>query len=84
MSKSARRICQAGLSLAIIVSWFVTASNPVAAGEPEESAKVVPPQAGDTAPDFTLSVLGGDEDETVTLRDYAGKKDVVLVFGSYT
>jgi hypothetical protein len=34
-------------------------------------------QAGDLAPDFTLASLGGP---LVTLSDYRGSKDVVLVF----
>jgi len=32
---------------------------------------------GDTAPDFTLD---GNTDETITLSDYLGKKNVVLSF----
>lgn len=34
-------------------------------------------QAGDVAPDFTLEALGG---EVVTLSDYRGRSNVVLVF----
>ena len=41
-------------------------------------------KAGDEAPDFTLNVMDGAEDETVTLSDFAGDRPVALVFGSYT
>jgi peroxiredoxin len=40
------------------------------------------PQAGDMAPDFTLTDSSGTE--TVTLSDFRGEKPVALVFGSYT
>ena len=39
---------------------------------------------GDAAPDFTLRLMDGNEGETVTLSDYAGKRPVALIFGSYT
>jgi hypothetical protein len=35
------------------------------------------PNVGDRAPDFTLPV---DRDKTVSLKDYLGKKNVVLCF----
>ncbi len=37
---------------------------------------------GDSAPDFTLPVLDGQGN--VTLSSFRGKRPVVLVFGSYT
>lgn len=37
--------------------------------------------AGSPAPDFTLRTISGKE---VSLRDYLGKKHVVLEFGSFT
>jgi hypothetical protein len=37
---------------------------------------------GDRAPDFTLSTL--DHKQRVMLSAYAGRRPVVLVFGSYT
>lgn len=40
------------------------------------------PAVGDTAPDFELARLNSNS--TVRLSDYAGKRPVVLVFGSYT
>ncbi|MEM7166129.1 MAG: hypothetical protein AAF581_11730 [Planctomycetota bacterium] len=42
-----------------------------------------PPQAGDSAPDFTLP-YATDIEKTVTLSSYAGKRPVALIFGSYT
>ena len=40
------------------------------------------PKAGDTAPDFTLFDISGEN--SITLSDFRGKKPVVLVFGSFT
>ena len=40
------------------------------------------PKVGDTAPDFTLMDVDGQN--TVTLSDYRGHKPVALIFGSYT
>ena len=41
------------------------------------------PRVGDLAPDFSLSVLN-EEGRQVTLSSFAGRKPVVLIFGSYT
>ncbi len=40
------------------------------------------PKAGDSAPDFKLADVGGEN--PVRLSDFRGKKPVVLIFGSYT
>ena len=40
------------------------------------------PAVGEAAPDFELARLNSSA--TVRLSDYAGKRPVVLVFGSYT
>jgi hypothetical protein len=40
------------------------------------------PSLGQMAPDFKLSTHDGER--TVALRDYRGKKPVVLIFGSFT
>ena len=39
-------------------------------------------QVGDEAPDFTLDAADGSK--TVQLSSFKGKRDVVLIFGSYT
>jgi hypothetical protein len=39
-------------------------------------------RAGDSAPDFTLKDV--KKKNEVTLSNFAGKKPVVLIFGSYT
>ena len=52
-----------------------TAPTQVAAATPVESTNL--PQVGDQAPEFTLST---DQGTTVSLRDYLGKKNVVLYF----
>lgn len=41
------------------------------------------PQAGEKAPDFTLPSTD-DPKKLVTLSDFAGKRPVALIFGSYT
>ncbi len=78
------RICLAIGNLVIVVVGMAVFANPVLAKPPRLDNKLEAPKVGDSAPDFTISMLGGDEDETVTLSDLAGKKDVVLIFGSYT
>ncbi len=40
------------------------------------------PKVGDRAPDFTLRDVRGEE--AVRLADFAGRKPVALVFGSFT
>ena len=40
------------------------------------------PQAGDSAPDFTLRDISGEN--TIRLSDFQGKKPVALIFGSFT
>lgn len=37
-------------------------------------------QSGETAPDFEVSAVIGDERTRVKLSDYRGKKNVVLAF----
>ncbi len=39
---------------------------------------------GDAAPDFTLKLMDGKDDETVTLSQFKGDRPVALIFGSYT
>ena len=40
------------------------------------------PKVGDTAPDFELADVDGEN--PVRLSDYRGRKPVALVFGSFT
>jgi peroxiredoxin len=40
------------------------------------------PKVGDTAPDFELSDIQGEN--PIRLSDYQGKKPVALIFGSFT
>ena len=40
------------------------------------------PKAGDTAPDFELGDVNGEN--PVRLSDFRGQKPVALIFGSYT
>ena len=71
--------------------WGCSAPASEEAAEPAEVAAALGPvdghdlpptdlervQVGDEAPDFTLASLAGPD---VTLSDYRGEKDVVLVF----
>ena len=49
-----------------------------------QAAKPQPPEpkvkVGDMAPDFTLKYFDGHELKPVSLRDYRGKKNVVVAF----
>ena len=45
--------------------------------EPAEPAKPAEPKVGDKAPDFSLT---GSDGETYTLKQYAGKKTVVVAW----
>jgi hypothetical protein len=53
-------------------------NTPAAKGE----RKTTKLRAGDSAPDFTLKDV--KKKNEVTLSKFAGKKPVVLIFGSYT
>ena len=52
-------------------------------GDRDRADSEGPPQAGDTAPDFTLP-FADDTKKTVSLSSFAGKRPVALIFGSYT
>lgn len=76
---------------ALVLAWVVAAFGGVVGCQPEMEAPQLGPAdghglppteiervaVGDPAPDFTLVTLGGD---TLTLSDFRGKKDVILVF----
>ena len=78
----AGRILKVVAGFALTLGASLIAAHPVVADEVDEMEKVLAPKAGDIAPGFKLSVLG--EDEVVSLDDFEGIQDVVLVFGSYT
>ena len=85
MFKSLQTSVLLSLLLGLLVSTAV-AQRP--GRGPRQSGKSRPRRAadrlkaGDLAPNFTLSSPDGKQ--TITLRDYRGKKPVALVFGSYT
>ena len=75
------------LLFALVASFAVSAAI---AQRPQRPFQRRPQRApdklkeGDKAPDFTLSVMDGKKDETVTLSDFQGERPVALIFGSYT
>jgi len=67
------------LTVLIISLWISTAD---AQSEPKDGANLKPTdleriKVGDPAPDFTLENMDG---KRITLSDFRGKKNVVLVF----
>ena len=68
--------------LRLAVLMWVGLAIPMAA-QSKPDAKTAPDlklKVGDTAPDFTLLAFDGAEVKPVSLRDYKGKKNVVLAF----
>ena len=68
----------------ILTALFLFLSIPFAHGQlgPKDGAKLTPTElervkVGDKAPDFTLQNMDG---KRVSLSDFAGKKNVLLVF----
>lgn len=61
-----------------------TAEKPGRLRDKKASAEKRPPapQVGDEAPLFSIKTL--DEKSNVALKDFRGKKPVILFFGSYT
>lgn len=55
----------------------------LAQDRPGRRAEDRAPKVGDKAPNFKLKTLG-DSDKEIQLSDFAGKRAVVLIFGSYT
>lgn len=56
------------------------AALPVVAQEPKKAPEPLTLKAGDMAPDFTLLQYDGKGVTPVSLRDFRGKKNVVLAF----
>ena len=48
----------------------------------QEKFDALAPKVGDIAPDFTLYDVNGEN--RVSLSDFRGRKQVALIFGSYT
>ncbi len=63
--------------------WDVPGERRSRGGNRDRNAKSSAPEAGDRAPDFTLTYVG-DAKKSMKLSDYVGKKPVALVFGSCT
>ncbi len=80
-----RRGIAAGIAVAAIGSGFVAPPDGALAkgkGDSGEEKPAPPPKikVGDVAPDFTLK---NQKFEDVTLRDFRGKKTVVLAFYAF-
>jgi cytochrome oxidase Cu insertion factor (SCO1/SenC/PrrC family) len=65
------------IALATVLS--APATRPLRAQEKEKPAPLKL-KVGDTAPDFTLKYYDGAKLQDVSLKDYRGKKNVVLAF----
>ncbi len=61
-----------------VLTMTLSSAKPGGMRERKDNA----PKVGDTAPDFRLSIL--DSEDEVTLSSFKTKKNVVLIFGSYT
>ena len=74
------------LSAAIVLSLSAIESSAQQRNQGREKARRlmsgVNLKVGQMAPDFALKTK--EQDKTVTLSSFRGKKPVVLVFGSYT
>ena len=73
MKKAALAILALGLAAFTPVIQAQTQAKP-----PDPEAPKI--KVGDTAPDFKLQYFDGQKLQTVSLHDYAGKKNVVLAF----
>lgn len=67
-----------GACIVAIACACVPVSAPAFAGKKTEQAPAL--KVGDTAPDFKLQYFDGHDLKNVALRDYRGKKNVVLAF----
>ena len=63
------------LSLALALALF-----PLTAQEQKKPAEPLALKAGDMAPDFTLLHYDGQGVKPVSLKDFRGKKNVVVAF----
>ena len=65
------------LCLLLAVSLFMSLPSPLRAQEKPPSAAL---KVGTDAPDFSLKYFDGAEMKDVSLKDFKGKKNVVLAF----
>ncbi len=80
MRKVLLTVLAAGLALA---GWLQSPDSRQLRAETPKKTPAPPPlkiKAGSVAPDFTLLAFDGKELKKVSLRDYRGKKNVVLAF----
>jgi len=70
-----RKILLVLLLAAFVQAAFADDATAKKAGPPPPTMKV-----GETAPDFTLPYFDGTQVKQVSLRDFRGKKNVVLAF----
>jgi hypothetical protein len=67
------------VNILLMIALSLTAL-PGLAEEPKKEPEPLAIKAGDTAPDFTLLAYDGQGVKPVSLRDFRGKKNVVLAF----
>ena len=64
----------------LLLAALSLAALPVAAQEPKKAPEPLTLKAGDMAPEFTLLQYDGKGVTPVSLKDFRGKKNVVLAF----
>jgi cytochrome oxidase Cu insertion factor (SCO1/SenC/PrrC family) len=64
----------------LLLTALSLAALPGAAQEPKKAPEPLALKAGDMAPEFTLLQYDGQGVTPVSLRDFRGKKNVVLAF----
>ena len=67
------------VNILLMIALSLTAL-PAFAQEPKKEPEPLAIKAGDMAPDFTLLHYDGQGVKPVSLRDFRGKKSVVLAF----
>ncbi|MCG8405076.1 MAG: hypothetical protein MI923_07765 [Phycisphaerales bacterium] len=78
-----RSLFTALLTAAVCSGWSASLCAGSASNEKtRDKAGKKAPKTGDTAPVFELKML--DREKSVALRDFNGKRPVILFFGSYT
>ena len=78
-----RKVLLAVIGLGLVLTGLLQTpdSRQLRAETPKKTAPPPPAvKVGEMAPDFTLQYFDGKELKDVSLRDYRGKKNVVLAF----